>query len=188
MTTISSDIIKQKYYMMCTKCFNVEKVKYTLHRYEEIQFYNKSKEIYRIPKQGFSMYCETCKEIHETILIDYLLGYAISNLNKKGYYTEYCCSGHSIYDIAYISFNDNIEISSLPEYWNFANEIMIVDNETIKDVPNIIKKPYTIRCYFSKYIKFKKNQYSINDVYHKRLSIHSLNEWIDSLPTHNILS
>ena len=59
--------------------------------------------------------CEHCGEISHVIEIDELILPTISELNKKGYYTEFCCSGHALDSLIdnesinnlYIMFNNN---------------------------------------------------------------------------------
>ena len=69
------------------------------------------------------MYCPSaiCNAHSELATIDELMIKPIVNLNKKGYRTRYCCSGHEMRDKysekGYILFDKNYKFSSLPEEW-----------------------------------------------------------------------
>ena len=55
----------------------------------------------------------------EVVPIDELMIPAIIELNKKGYYTEFCCSGH-VYDVSaggYIKFAEGIDLGNHPIGW-----------------------------------------------------------------------
>lgn len=56
----------------------------------------------------------------ELVEIDELMIPTIQILNQKGYFTEYCCSGHyTSYDChTYIKFADGIDIPSVPHGFN----------------------------------------------------------------------
>jgi len=47
----------------------------------------------------YYMQCEECSSHTKMIVIDYNIAEAIEILNKKGYFTVYCCEGHVEYDI-----------------------------------------------------------------------------------------
>lgn len=69
------------------------------------------------------MYCPSamCEAHGELATIDELMIKPIVKLNKKGYRTRYCCSGHEMRDAlskrGYILFDEDYKFSSLPEGW-----------------------------------------------------------------------
>jgi len=60
--------------------------------------------------------CPKTKCLGSVVEIDELMFPIIKILNKKGYYTRYCCSGH-IYHIStttYIKFQEGVKLPNLP--------------------------------------------------------------------------
>lgn len=98
-----------------------------------------------------------CASLSELATIDELMIEPIVKLNKKGYKTSYCCSGHGLRDhsskYGYILFAKGIKIPSTPKGWN---------KETITDS---IRKCDCIRS-------------SVDDL---ATSISNLNEWVNEL-------
>ena len=95
-------------YLFCPVCFNV-------------YFAN---QIAPMWENGRSfMYCPSalCNAHRELATIDELMIKPIVSLNKKGYRTRYCCSGHEMRDKhrgkGYVLFDENYKFSSLPEEW-----------------------------------------------------------------------
>ena len=104
----------------------------------------------------------------QVIDVDELMLPIIIELNKKGYYTEYCCAGH-YYDKApnsYILFQEGISIPSLPSGY-------IYDKDSTR----------TIRNDFSKYTDGD-IVYSDNDRYFEIINCNAtlLLNWANSLP------
>ena len=90
---------------MCDKCFSISAMKY----------YSKCK-------------CADKKCNGSMIEIDELFLISISILNKKGYRTTFCCSGHplehkTIYNHSYISFDSNILLPNLPVGFKYDEDI-----------------------------------------------------------------
>lgn len=77
-------------------------------------------EIYRedLPTiKGEYNFCPKATCYGEVVEIDELMFPTIIELNKKGYFTEYCCSGH-YYEKSpnsYIKFQEDVELPSLPK-------------------------------------------------------------------------
>jgi hypothetical protein len=94
-------------YGMCSECF-------------EMLDKNKHKN----PYQSNNV-CKHCSKISHVIEVDELILPTISELNKKGYYTDFCCSGHAL-----DSFIDNGSINNL--------YIMFDKNTTPNSEPNLI--------------------------------------------------
>lgn len=104
---------------------------------------------------AISYRCDWC--FHPSMVtgieLDPNIAEAISQLNKKGYYTEWCCEGHT-YDNStpYIQFKNSLDESiKLPKTWKFDSD----SNRTI------------IRSNLNKYSKTK----ILEDLY----------EWVDNL-------
>ena len=64
----------------------------------------------------------SCDPVTELVAIDELMIKPIVNLNKKGYRTDFCCSGHETRDIyskhGYIMFHSGVSPTTAPEGWN----------------------------------------------------------------------
>jgi len=90
---------------------------------------------YEVYDDFYSKHFEFCPKADcvggEVVEVDELMIPAIIELNKKGYYTEFCCSGH-IYDVSaggYIKFAEGIEIETPPNGWEIESALM--DDTTI---------------------------------------------------------
>lgn len=79
--------------------------------------------------------CHKCKGTHheDCFPIDSQIALAISILNKKGYTTKFCCSGHALDEwvSSYIYFEDKID--SCPEDWYIDNEGYIIRGNRNRD-------------------------------------------------------
>lgn len=65
---------------------------------------------------------KTCQG--EVVEIDELFIPVIAELNKKGYKTKFCCSGHICdYPNSYIYFEDDIVLPSLPEGYMYDEDM-----------------------------------------------------------------
>lgn len=67
-----------------------------------------------------------CDAVGELVTLDELMIKPIVELNKKGYKTQFCCSGHDLrglYDQnGYILFDQGIKLLSAPEGWGIERE------------------------------------------------------------------
>jgi len=77
----------------------------------------------------------------DVVQIDELLIPTIILLNKKGYRTSYCCSGHfttSMYENAYIMFKHNCQPPTIPKgfngEYNFASQAYVIRKWFKEDV------------------------------------------------------
>lgn len=109
--------------LVCTKCFEI---------------YNKN--YIKKPFKQKDYWCPKLNCIGQINEIDELIYETIKILNKKGYKTEYCCSGH-LYDEpigTYITFDKKVMIPSLPTGFRFeynSNTIRkILDNYKNKNI------------------------------------------------------
>ena len=130
-----------------------------------------------IDKTTFEIYHDT-EDIRisgEVFECDELIAPAISLLNKKGYITEFCCSGH-ILDSMYESLESSILSVEYPGFIVFDKKV-----KTIPDTPDlfeVINNPQG----------FIEIQWNFSSKTHiKRLAEMSdaairLFEWADSLP------
>lgn len=130
--------------IMCTNCFHGEKIKISdgvtveslrskeeksLIDIDDIYFY----------RSGMKITCKNCgKKDDNAALIDVDIYPTIKELNKKGYYTSYCCSGHiseseKISCYAYVAFHPVPAImensiyrsnlsTNLPSSWNLEED------------------------------------------------------------------
>ena len=95
-------------YLFCPVCFNV-------------YFANQIAPMW--DNRGPSMYCPSamCGAHRVLVSLDELMIKPIVKLNKKGYRTSYCCSGHEVREACdtkgYILFDDDYTFPSLPEGW-----------------------------------------------------------------------
>ena len=97
---------------LCSKCFNVMYSKH--HRCEKCDF-----------KDNYWQ--------EPNIEIDSKLAFQISILNKKGYKTKFCCSGHALDEwvSSYIYFEDKID--SCPEDWYIDDDGYIIRGNRNRD-------------------------------------------------------
>ena len=73
----------------------------------------------------------TCKVkgcFGEVVEIDELFVPVIAELNRKGYRTKFCCSGHyhtykNDYINSYISFENNVALPILPEGYKYDQDV-----------------------------------------------------------------
>jgi hypothetical protein len=97
-----------------------------------------------------------CSEAPGLVSIDELMIRPITILNKKGYQTKFCCSGHDLRGKAdqngYIMFRSSYLLPSVPEGWFLDTEDYFV----------------------STVIRSKTDDLAT--------SIFNLNKWVDSLP------
>lgn len=126
---------------MCPKCYNVElfegKIGCVLTPKRKL----KKKDIYEylMLDMSISYKCTSCEEYAEQIFLDPNIAIAISILNKKGFYTVFCCEGHHETTIEtkdkrlsqenpYIYFKDDTILSyisgdfPLPKTWFVDNK------------------------------------------------------------------
>lgn len=95
-------------YLFCPVCFNVYVANQIAPMWENGKPY---------------MYCPSamCSAHRELVAIDELMITPIVKLNKKGYRTLYCCSGHKMREKedreGYIMFDHKYKFPSLPEGW-----------------------------------------------------------------------
>lgn len=104
----------------CLKCYEVFKIESLLP-----------------DKVNNFQHCPKISCTGQVIDVDELMLPIIIELNKKGYYTEYCCAGH-YYDKApnsYIRFEEGIELPLLPSGYEYE-----------------CSNPITIRNDFSQYV------------------------------------
>ena len=103
-------------YLFCPECFNV-------------YFANQIAPTWANGRQF--TYCPNarCNAHMELVTIDELMIKPIVKLNKNGYRTRYCCSGHEMRREkedrkGYILFDDKYKFSSLPEGWREDDSLL----------------------------------------------------------------
>lgn len=76
------------------------------------------------------------KDDNYTIEIDSGIADIISELNKKGYKTRFCCEGHPDNPHAYIMFDNNVSIRDIKSISYNTDFIWIYDERTFNHFPN----------------------------------------------------
>ncbi len=135
---------------VCMDCFEIYDIKY-LHR-----------------KSDYTYVDAVCpkKNCHgDVVELDEMIAPAVIELNRKGYFTDFCCSGHW--------YNEGIHT-----YLVF---------EDAECVPDTLPKGFFLETKNDKYAIFPKNNSEIEDECKKHLYImklnHNLTEWAFSLPS-----
>lgn len=132
---------KGKLGLMCPLCYNISIIK--IDKKMKIK-YNKNNNNIRLIS-FFDGDCKGCKQHVIYTKIDGNIAKTIKTLNKKGYYTDFCCEGHKGHNScnAYINFANsdgykNIK-SILPDSWYIDIEDLREDNRLIirakKNIP-----------------------------------------------------
>lgn len=140
--------------LFCTNCYNGYTIHYNINMKLELnddfmdkmdfkrrcvaaqaikQYLNPEIDIMNII--GSSNLCPFCLSKNTLCDIDYELYPTIVLLNKKGFTTKYCCSGHEIDNNGYIYFNDNNilnYINLLPDTWEIDLESLKLNNCIIR--------------------------------------------------------
>lgn len=128
-----------KLYLMCEDCFNLYPIE------QQFEANTKIKSKYAITAEPselvyFKSKCNFCN-IEDPILIelDYNIAEIISNLNKLGCRTAYCCEGHKGGSSnGYIMFSDNkfLKMAQKLKNWRVEN----IDSNRLRIVYDIDKK------------------------------------------------
>ena len=149
---------KGKLGLMCPLCYNTSIIKIDKKMKTK---YNKNNNIRLI--SFFDGDCKVCKQHVVYTKIDGNISKTIEILNKKGYYTDFCCEGHKGHDScnAYISFANSDGYTHikdiLPDSW-------YIDMEDLREDSRLI-------------IRAKKNiplEKRIEDIQHMAENLHSL--------------
>lgn len=84
--------------------------------------------------------CPNTKCIGQVIEVDELILLTIKILNQKGYYTKFCCSGHSYHEISqcYILFEKGIELLNIPKGFT-SEKCKQGDNKDCTDIERIFE-------------------------------------------------
>lgn len=164
---------------MCSKCFNVIGiVRRTFTAFAEIKHDIESidlaKEINHcidinvynwMPFKDFQHHCNYCNENTEFFFIDKNLIETIQKLNRIGIKTNFSCEGHTICDIAYISFVNGSDI----QYFDAENPLL--KSWDIREIEPFMR-PKSFGLYVSK------ENINIKDIVDNK-HITDLNEYID---------
>lgn len=96
------------------------------------QIYNKDS--LKIDEFSDYTYCPKSECIGEVVEIDELFVPIIIELNRKGYTTKFCCSGHYYANCpeAYIMFDSDIELPNIPK--GYTKELDTENHTTIRRI------------------------------------------------------
>ena len=115
--------------------------------------------------------CPIAKCGGEIIEVDELFVDTIIILNQKGYYTKYCCSGHTYKtDNSYIYFHNFVKLPYLPEGYRYDEDIY----PFIKEQKEYVKQN-VIRNIFTEKDKYKYQNGILRNA-------QNVLEWAQSLP------
>lgn len=116
---------------------------------------------------------KTCQG--EVVEIDELFIPSIIELNKKGYITKFCCSGHiSNHPNSYIYFVDKTILPNLPEGYKYDHEIYPQVDWNKWEITKTIRKEFDIKKGLNELSK---------DICKNALNVL---EWAEGLPNRNI--
>ena len=112
---------KGKMVLMCPKCFSTYIIEVDRKIYANYSI-EKGNRIF--PCSNFIGLCKKCGLYGEFIEIDGNIGKTIEILNKKGYYTKFCCEGHKKNKKEYTDLQSYIYFSNNLEYMNVIKEYL----------------------------------------------------------------
>lgn len=100
--------------LMCPKCFATYKVRQSGSVYA-----SSGKNIDLLMHVSYHIQCSQCGESVQAVTLDPPVADCISRLNKLGYKTEMCCSGHADDKInnAFVKFDRIYSFQRLPDGW-----------------------------------------------------------------------
>lgn len=81
-------------------------------------------ECYRLDKRKYraNLFCKTENCMGNLVEIDDNFALSISTLNKKGYFTTYCCAGHLHHPHTYIAFRNGVILPNLPKEFSYDRD------------------------------------------------------------------
>ena len=126
--------------LMCPKCFEV----YRIHQSGSV-FAAADVGIDLLANIAYHIGCVHCGASSVAITIDPPIAKAVSELNKLGYKTEMCCSGHSgdKHNNAFIKFVQEYNFKTLPAGWER-------DGVFIRSLNNSVSvSMYALACWVS---------------------------------------
>ena len=115
--------------LMCPHCFNIvtRQVDYdissSVEAIQHVDGRSQTPDLHLFFSKNYKMTkCPKCKSKYvDMIELDPNISKAISLLNKKGYFTSYCCEGHGRYDTGYVVFTNKYQVlehlNTLPITW-----------------------------------------------------------------------
>ena len=127
---------RMKEYIMCKNCFHMEPIKIRVNNKIRLDRRNERVEV---SNKTYCYYeCPECGNHAVGIELDFHIAPIIQVLNKKGYYTLFCCEGHSIYDGGYIYFEDDFAM----RYIVYLPDSCFVDLGDLREDKLIIRFEY----------------------------------------------
>lgn len=168
--------------LMCPKCFKWFKVILNRNSSFSVDYDlddTNGKLETNLMNVNYSGKCSGCERRVIFIDIDIELADIISTLNRKGYTTQFCCSGHVPYARRFILFDSEYNFPSSPRYWR----LMVNNNINYSRSEIIIElKDYT---QFKQFNDFNLLELEKNSKIIKSILFDELNNWVNSLPQYN---
>lgn len=158
-------------YLMCPNCYKLSLVEiHEEFKFDRLDNNDKTgvESYFFIEPRRISKYCNKCYGIHTHIELDTGIARAVSDLNKKGYYTYSSCEGHV--------FNDKV----VPAFIMFQNRPGFLSTKVLdlfEDLSTswfIDRSDHLLR---NGVLLIKSDNLSDQQVY-----LRELEEWVETLP------
>lgn len=116
--------------LMCPECFEV----YKIHQSGSV-FAATDVGIDLLARVAYHTWCAHCGASSVAITLDPPIAKAVSKLNRLGYRTEMCCSGHSEdkHNNAFIKFVQKYDFETLPSGWECDGVFMRSLNNSVSE-------------------------------------------------------
>lgn len=115
--------------------------------------------------------------------IDELMIPSIIKLNKKGYITTDCCSGHMYLPEMYVAFRGHLDLpmDTLPNYFKITHDTSIIFESQNNPDDNIMEEATIITGFLNEVPLCDQNIDKRYLIIHDAIKL--FNEWVDKLPS-----
>lgn len=169
----SNEIISGMMSYMCPHCYAIYDCRVSMDYCVHVEFDDmiEADNVNLFHTPSFIGVCKNCGEENKFITLDYGIAYQISNLNKKGYKTKFCCEGH-MYD------DENV---------TYEKDKSTADGYIYFETKDILKYTHTLPLEWSLDLQWlKENKTMIRMNYENKIEgLRSIEEWIYTLPEIN---